>query len=182
MLADLRAVFGLTQQRLASWLGLSRAALSMAEAGQRGLPQASRLRRIRLDLAQSGLVPGAGGVALPPQPAPPVYPEPLVRRLADCRYHAQRLRFELQDLRARAAQYEARLAALPALRAWTGPVANPAHDANWLSLFEGEAVDGLQLACGAGPQRLLEIRIAGLEREAELLDEALRELPETAPF
>jgi hypothetical protein len=47
-------------------------------------------------------------------------------------------------------------------------------------LFEGEAVDELRDICGAGPQRLLAARIAGLAREVELLEELLRpeqELP-----
>ncbi|MBC8085469.1 MAG: hypothetical protein H7Z21_19895, partial [Hymenobacter sp.] len=47
----------------------------------------------------------------------------------------------------------------------------------WLALFEAEAVSGLSDECGAGPQRLLEARIAGLEREAELLAETLAGLP-----
>ena len=62
---------------------------------------------------------------------------------------------------------------MPTLRAWTGAVKNPAREAGWLALFEGEAVDGLRDDCGAGPQRLLEARLAGLLREAELLEELL---------
>jgi hypothetical protein len=56
-------------------------------------------------------------------------------------------------------------------------VKNPAREAGWLALFEGEAVDGLRDDCGAGPQRLLVARLAGLEREAELLEELLATLP-----
>ena len=54
-----------------------------------------------------------------------------------------------------------------------GPVKNPTREAGWLALFEGEAVDGLRDDCGPAPQRLLEARIAGLTREAELLEEML---------
>jgi hypothetical protein len=60
-----------------------------------------------------------------------------------------------------------------ALRAWPGPVSDAALEASWLALFEGEAVAALRDTGGAGPQRLLEVRIAGLELEAQLLAETL---------
>ena len=83
------------------------------------------------------------------------------------------MRYELEDMRRRAPMYEARLVALPALRRWNGPVRNLQLEQSWLALFEDEAVAALRYECGAGPQRLLEARIAGLEREAELLEEML---------
>ncbi|TGE15426.1 hypothetical protein [Hymenobacter elongatus] len=67
-----------------------------------------------------------------------------------------------------------------ARRAWTGPVANPAREENGLALFEGEAVGGLLYDCGTGPQKPLEARIAGLEREAAVLQELLEGLPESS--
>ncbi len=76
----------------------------------------------------------------------------------------------------------ARLAAAPALRAYTDPLPNPARDAGWIALFEGEALDGLRARCGAGPQTLLAARLAGLEREAEVLEAWLAtQLPAPTP-
>ncbi|WP_345050444.1 hypothetical protein [Hymenobacter glaciei] len=66
---------------------------------------------------------------------------------------------------------------LPALRAYAGQVTNPARETAWLGLLEAEAVDGLRDRCGAGPQGLLAARIAGLEREAELLQALLPPSP-----
>lgn len=179
-----RKRLGLSQELLASWLGVTRAVLAQVETGRRSLPLGKMLQDLRLDLAAQGLVlspPGAPDPA--PQPAPPPLPvpapprPPLQDRLAYCRYHIGRLRYELGQLQTKAARHEARLKALPALRAYRGPVPNPAREENWLALIEGEAVYALQHDCGAGPQRLLEARIAGLEREAELLETALTELP-----
>jgi uncharacterized protein YigA (DUF484 family) len=108
---------------------------------------------------------------------PPLLPQALARRLAYCRHHAARLRRELAALGKQARGYEARFAALPGLRAWTGPVLDAEEEAEWLATFELEAKVKLRDNCGAGPQRLLEARLAGLEREAELLAETLAEPP-----
>lgn len=43
--------------------------------------------------------------------------------------------------------------------------------------MEGEAETALLYDCGKGPQKLLEARIAGLEREAEVLRELLEKQP-----
>ncbi|AMR27193.1 hypothetical protein A0257_08845 [Hymenobacter psoromatis] len=170
-----RDYFGLTQERLASWLGIDRTQLAHLESGRRGLPLAAIQQSIRLDWARLGRVPdGAGGsVPAPPLPVPPIEPSLLAPRFDYCQHHARRLRRELAALRDRAAPYEARLAALPALRAGTGSGARPAHEENWLALFASEAEEALLFTCGAGPQRLLEARLAGLEHEAALLREIL---------
>lgn len=179
-----RKKLGIPQELMASWLGVARSTLAQVETGRRSLPRQSILQHMRLHFATEGLVlqpPGAANpasVPLPPLPAPPVARQPLERRLTDCRHLVRRLRYELETMRRKAEPYEARLKALPALRAWTGPVANPAREENWLLLMEGEAEQALQYDCGAGPQRLLEARLAGLEREAELLEQLLAELPE----
>lgn len=65
--------------------------------------------------------------------------------------------------------------------AYAGPVKKPAREAGWLALFEGEAVDVLRDECGAGPQHLLEARLAGLKLEAQLLEETLAALTFDAP-
>ena len=183
MASYLRDKFGLTQERLAAWLGVNRGTIAMSESGQRSLPTNQWLLDARLEMATLGLVLNPGqetGPALPPLPTPPVELQPLTYRLAEIRYQVLRLRRELEGMRKRAVQFEARLAAVPALRAYPGPVKNPTREAGWLALFEGEAVDGLRDDCGTGPQRLLEARIAGLEQEAKLLEEALATLPPAA--
>ena len=171
-----RKHFNLTQERLASWLGMNRTSLALSETRQRDLPLGFGVQLARLELAALGQVLGEKGTtspAPPPLPAPLPDPGPLEARLAYCRYHAGQLRRALERMRRRAAPYEARLAALPALRAWTGPVDKPDHEKNWLALFEAEAVAALANECGAGSQRLLAARLAGLEHEAALL-EAMR--------
>ena len=172
--------FGLTQERLASWLGVNRVVVAQAESGQRRLPLSSGLQEPRLALAAMGKLLHPDGTAqdsaLPPLPLPSPEAAPLAHRLAECRHQALRLSRELRGLQARAICYTNRLAALPTLRAYAGPVKNPAREAGWLALFEGEAVDGLRDDCGAGPQRLLEARLAGFNREAELLEELLATL------
>ena len=173
----IREHFGLTQERLASWLGVNRVVVAQAESGQRGIPLSSGMQEPRLALAAMGKLLNPDGTAqasdLPPLPPPAPDTAPLAYRLAECRYQVSRLSRELKGMQARAQCYTNRLAALPTLRAYVGPVKNPAREAGWLALFEGEAVDGLRDDCGPAPQRLLEARIAGLTREAELLEELL---------
>ncbi len=179
-MASTRALLGLTQQRLASWLGVTRETLAQVESKGRSLPHDHWLPDGRLMLAVRGKVLRPDGTSYPgppPLPPPPMPRKPLEDRLRYCRHHANRLRYELEALRRQAAPYLARLAALPALRAYEGPVANPAHEENWLALLEGEALQALEQVCGPGAQALLEARIAGLEREAEVLAERLAALP-----
>ncbi len=168
-----RALLGLTQEKLARWLGIPRASLALAETGRQPLPLGVWLQDARLDMARLGLVLDPAGTtspAPPPLPLPSPDLAPLTQRLGQCRYQAWRLGHELAKLRRQAAGFEARYVALPALRAWTGPVEDPAREARWLDGFEQDAESALLYTCGAGPQRLLEARIAGLEREAELLE------------
>lgn len=183
MASSLRDKFGLTQERLASWLGVNRGTVAMAETSQRNLPTNQWFLDTRLELAALGLsfsLDQPIGPAPPPLPTPPIERPPLAHRVAEARWKALLLRRELEGMQQRAAQFEARLAALPALRAYTGPVKNPAREAGWLALFEGEALDGLRDDCGAGPQRLLAARLPGLELELAMLEEALATLPPAA--
>ncbi|UOQ70328.1 hypothetical protein [Hymenobacter cellulosilyticus] len=179
MADEIRAKLGLSQEMMGSWLGISRNSVALAEGVHRSWPLGTASQLIRLTLATLGLVydPAGNRPAPPPLPPPAPDPAPIQARLAYCRHHAGRLRYELAQLQLKAAPHEARLAALPALRAFTGPVKNPAHEENWLALIEGEAEIALLYECGTGPQKLLEARIAGLEREAEVLRELLEELP-----
>jgi DNA-binding XRE family transcriptional regulator len=173
---DTRQHFGLTQERLAQWLGVARSTIAGAENGHRSWPVGKGLQNMRLSAAALGFAADpAGGLAplLPALPPPPIEEEEFRQRSRYCVYQIQTLRFELENMQARAQQLEARLAALPTLRAWTGPVPHAEREARWLRMFEVEAVEGLRDNCGQGPQRLLEARIGGLERELELLQELL---------
>lgn len=186
MSSFLRERLGLTQERLASWLGISRISLAHSEGGRRGLPLGSGIKEARLTMAVLGKVldiaqPDASPPAPPPLPPPPVDPEPLRWRLRECEHDLYRLRRQLTALDAQATCCTNRLAALPALRAYAGPVKNPAREAGWLALLEGEAVDGLRDACGPGPRTLLAARIAGLERESEVIGALLAQLGEQPP-
>lgn len=180
MSSSLRDKFGLTQERLASWLGVNRGTVAMSETSQRSLPTSQWFLDTRLELAALGLsfsLDQPIGPAPPPIPTPPVERKPLTRRVAEARWKAVLLRRELEGMQKRAAQFEARLAAIPALRAYTGPVKNPAREAGWLALFEGEAIDGLRDDCGAGPQALLAGRLAGLQAEIGVLEALLGPAP-----
>ncbi|WP_400191326.1 hypothetical protein [Hymenobacter sp. B81] len=179
---DLRDQLGLTQQSLASWLGIPRSSLALAERGRQSLPLSGDfLAQGRLQLAIQGQVydPATGTTFPAPPPLPPPAPlaSPLQERLDACQLQLLRLRRQLKRLQQRATQYQNRLVALPALRAYPGPLAQPEREARWLAALEQEAADALQFTCGAGPQRLLEARIAGLEREAELLAQLLADIP-----
>ena len=178
MAATIRTQFGITQERMADWLGMSRVSVTLAEQGQRSLPHSAALQEGRLTFARLGRVLDASGQtqpAPPPLPAPAPDPQPLLARLDYCQHHLRNLRYRLKLMQARAVPFEARLKALPALRAWTGPIRDPALEESWLALFEGEAQSGLLYDCGAGPQKLLAARIAGLEREAQVLGELVGE-------
>lgn len=182
-MSSARRIFGLTQQQLATWLDVARSSIALGETGQRTPPLANKYwqRDLRLDLATLGKgldpVTNAAIPGLPPLPPLPPAPEPLQARLHECRHRIRNLHYNLGILKDKARPYEARRAALPTLRAWTGSDPRPEQAASWLNLFEKEAEVELLYTCGPGPQRLLEARIAGLEHEAELLEEMLAALP-----
>lgn len=183
MSASLRQQFALTQQQLADWMGLNRSTLAQFETGRRARPVHWGTQESRLALAGHGLVFDGTAVPVPAPPAPPlpdVLRKPLDWRLKLCRHYANRTRAKLEALRRAATAYEARYAALPALRASPLPHPDPEADANWITLFELEAKQALRTTCGAGPQLLLAARLAGLEREAEVLAAGLAALPPPA--
>lgn len=134
-----RRYFGLDQQTLAQYLGVSAALLSQIESGKRALSYAveGRLQPLVALLPPPG---AAAPPAAPPAPAPPPAgtPEaaPLARRLAGCRHEAAALRYQLAGLAAPLA-YAARwavarpllLAALPAPTPAEAAAAPPASAA-----------------------------------------------------
>jgi DNA-binding XRE family transcriptional regulator len=83
MSSYLRQKLGLTQERLASWLGVGRGAVAMSESGQRHLPLSASVQEARLTLALLGKVyaPGAPDGVLPAPPPLPV-PPPETQELA----------------------------------------------------------------------------------------------------
>ncbi|WP_345059239.1 hypothetical protein [Hymenobacter glaciei] len=174
----LRTQFGLTQEMMAEWLGVARSSLALTERGYQSTTAGTGEQTLRLQLAAQGLVyDGAGGSfsapAAPPEPLPDA--GELGYRLRQCRAQAQGIALKLEVLRRRTAPHEARWAAAPALRAYPGPVADPEQEANWLTVFELEAKHQLRKA--ATERQLLEARLAGLEREAELLANMLAPPP-----
>lgn len=179
----IRKFFGLTQQQFALWLGQARSSIAESETGRR-LPSMregywERSRRLTLAASGKALEPLTGDSipGLPPLPPLPPEPTPLQDQVRKCRHRIRNLQYDLADMQEKAKPYEARRAALPTLLAWTGPDPSPERAAAWLDLFEKEAEVELLYTCGIGPQRLLQARIAGLEREAELLEELLATLP-----
>ena len=179
-----RDYFYLTQEQLAAWLRIPRGSIAAAERGHRNMPFTQHLRGLRLDMAALGRAIDTSGQLLPlppPLPVPPMPLPPVQQRLRECRYRIGRLQYELEQLRARTTPFEARLAAVPILRAWTGPDPDAAQAEAWIDRFEQQAVSELQYGCGAGPQLLLRARIAGLEQEAALLEQALAAAPLPPP-
>ena len=174
-----RTFFGLTQEQLAAWLGVARSSIADGETGRRPSPLLGDYwpRELRLNLAAENLgfdpVANAPVPALPPLPPLPPSAQPVQDQLRKCQHRIRNLKYQLELLRDKATPYEARRAALPTLRAWAGPDPKPAQAAAWLGRFAEEAEAELLYTCGPGPQGLLEARIAGLEREAELLEQLL---------
>jgi hypothetical protein len=86
------------------------------------------------------------------------------------RYRIGQLTYALEDLRAAAAPYEARYRVVPILRAYTTPLRDAEREATWITNRLLDAEDALLRTCGAGPQRLLAARIAGLQAELAALE------------
>lgn len=168
----LRAQFGLTQKMMADWLGVARSSVALTERGYQSTASGTSGQTLRLQLAAHGLVYDRAGGNFPAPPAPSELgpdAEELGYRLRQCRAKAQGIELKLELLRRQTAPHAARWAVAPALRAYPGPIADPEQEANWLTIFEQEAKRQLRYAATA--RRLLEARLAGLEREAELLAE-----------
>ncbi|TGE14840.1 helix-turn-helix domain-containing protein [Hymenobacter elongatus] len=168
---ELREQYGLTQEELANWLNIPRVSLTLAELGHRALPYAALQQMSRLIVAHLDMSTSPALQVVPPPLAPPVT-KPLQRRQLECQVAVYRLGKQLSRLQTQARQYQARLAALPQLRVWPHPVRHAGLENDWLRLFEQDAIIGLP-KCGLTAQILLSARIAALEREAELLGQAL---------
>lgn len=165
LLRTVRTRFGLSQEQLAPWLGVSGRLISYAEKGARKLPANALAQLTRL------------ATLLPADPAAPVdepaFAEavdlaPLHTRVADCRYEALTIRRELARQAERAAEYFLQLAAVAALL----PSAANDGERLWLELRQLEATRG-QRASGSTKQVLLRARLAALEAEVAWLAQHL---------
>lgn len=116
--AAIRQHFGLNQQEVAQWLGLSEATVGHLETGRRALSPA----------AAEALAPLVAQLPAPALALAPPEAAPLAARLDYCQHHARRLRRELRPLEEKAAVAARWAVALPALRAALPPDPGPAHE------------------------------------------------------
>lgn len=137
--AAIRAHFGISQQDVAAWLGVSQTNASFLESGRRGPSGATAEALAPLIRQLPPLTPNPGALRLASTaPAPALAPPeraPLEARLDYCQHHARRVRRQLAPLEAQATQAARWAAALPALRAAlppnSGPAAEPDPAADW---------------------------------------------------
>lgn len=188
-LRDLRARFGLTQQELGYWLGLSRVQVARVEAQVDPLPQQAR-RWVQPWLAAlTEVIISSGPVAdslAPATPAalPPDAPVTLQARVATCYYEAARLREQLLAYDAQVRLLHYRLAAGPRLLAALPPLPpEPATESEaigrrrrWLGRWLEAATDGLlpvHPVTGAAAGILLRARHSAWLHEAAWLEACL---------
>jgi transcriptional regulator with XRE-family HTH domain len=141
--AAVRQHFGLSQEEMAGWLGLSKAQAGHLETGQRALSPAAAealaplLRQVPAvgPAAPPTLRLASAAPAAPPLALAPPEAAPLAARLDYCQHHARRLRRLLRPLAAAAGLAARWAVALPALRAALppdpGPLAEPDPVADW---------------------------------------------------
>ncbi|MCB2407424.1 helix-turn-helix transcriptional regulator [Hymenobacter lucidus] len=163
-----RTYFGLSQQELARFLGVSRALVALVETGRRTLPAEAATRLAILD---SGISEEAATPVEVSRSALATW-EPLQLHQRKCLRQASGLRQELLQLQTQAAQYQRRLQALPLLSQALGQFPADAELQAWLEQLATEARYGL-FDCGTAAQTLLTVRITALEFEAA---EAYRQL------
>ena len=193
-LRAVRAHFGLTQQELASWLGLSRSAYSVVEAGREALPAHAR----------AWLRPWATALSYLPDPPPPepldsallttlpAGPEALRARLLACYLEAERLRERLEQVQLRTLRNRRRQGmAGPLLAALTTEASYALREEDaatrwrrrWLNRWlEAAADELLPTAAATGPtaEALLTARRAACQHEAATLRAYLDSLPAPA--
>ena len=173
LLAQVRKHFGLEQQELGAYLGISRQLIAHIEAGRRTLtgPLLLRLNPLAALLPTEG---PARPAAPEPELAPPGTPAPgpLEARLDYCRHHASKLRHELSKLaatQAAARRWRAVLPGLLAAPALPEVLLSPAEAARarqWLLARQQQAHATLHDPAEAARYHLLRLRMAALETEA----------------
>ncbi len=168
LVAAVRRHFGLEQQELAAYLGVSRVLLANIEAGRRALTGRLLLRLAPL----AALVPDApASPESAPPPAGPPAPAPLRARLDYCQQHARLLRRELRSLEqqlARARRWQQVLPGLLAAARVPTPTADEDRARQWLLARHARTAPGLD-ADDTAHYHLLRLRTAALETEAAAL-------------
>lgn len=173
LVAAARKYFGLQQQELAAYLGVSAELVKHIESGRRTLTGPVLLRLNPL----AALLP-AEAPARPAAPAPEIAPPgnpaagPLEARLDACQHQAGKLRRELQRLAAAHAQARRWQAVLPYLLATT-EAGTPAHQ--WLLARQQHTHATLHDPHEAARYHLLRLRVQALETEAAGLAALLAE-------
>ncbi|GAA4350419.1 hypothetical protein GCM10023185_08090 [Hymenobacter saemangeumensis] len=194
--AAVRAHFGLNQDELARFVGVSRAQLANVEAGRRELAEAPRYRL--WVLARQLPPPDGLGPAAPDFAARHDSPllsaadtQLLQKRLDHCRYLLTKARYELgqeDDPARHAARRRWAVAVLrPALAAlpdaasaarWPGATPNPPADLHWLAGLETHT-QAAPPPLSPGQHVLAQARLHALEAEAAALQAALLPVPRT---
>lgn len=173
LVAQVRRYFGLEQQELAAYLGISRMQLANLEAGRRTLTSKLLLRLNPLAALLPADAPARPAVPEPDLP-PPGTPEPgpVEARLDYCHHQAGKLRRELRQLAATQAQARRWQAVLPGLLAAPAlpevlvPPTEAARARQWLLDRQGRAETTLHDADAAARYHLLRLRAEALETEA----------------
>ncbi|SHK09131.1 helix-turn-helix domain-containing protein [Hymenobacter psychrotolerans] len=195
--AAVRAHFGLSQEELARYLGVTRGLVAHLEAGRR--PPTAAVSR-RLGYLAALLPPPTGhGPAAPrfgvPEPLPPLalpaLPDlggapdaaPLRRRLLQVRAQAARLRLALHQAGKGSALQQRREWGLALLRAALPPAeataaAEQAHLGRWLAVLAADIGGSAATPARRAAQALALLRVAALEAEAAALTPLLgRQVP-----
>ncbi|UYZ63950.1 helix-turn-helix transcriptional regulator [Hymenobacter weizhouensis] len=174
LLAQVRKYFGLEQQELGTYLGISRQYVADIEAGRRTLTSKVLLRLAPL---AAQLPPEAPARLAAPAPEEPPHgapaPGPLEARLNTCRHQAAKLRRELRQLAAGQAQARRWQQVLPVLLAQAEAAAptdtHAARAHQWLRSRQEQASAALHDADLAARYYLLQARATALETEAATL-------------
>ncbi|WP_022823513.1 helix-turn-helix domain-containing protein [Hymenobacter norwichensis] len=189
LVAQVRRYFGLEQQELAGYLGISRPYVADIEAGRRTLTAAVLLRLNPLARLLPAATPTTSS-APEPTDVPTIPPAPglLEARLDYCQHHARRLRRELQQLAAAAVKVRRWQAVLPGLLAAPAlpetllPAAEAHRARQWLLHRQQQTTALLNDSAWAARYHLLRLRAEALETEAAALVELLQAtLPEGVP-
>lgn len=145
-----RRYFGLEQQELAAYLGVTRAQVAHIESGRRALSSALllRLNPLAVHLPPAAEAAPAPAEALPPS-APPPAPAELDWRRTQCLHRAGRLRRELAGLLQSATHAERWATAQPTAPAHAAAL-TPADVARYhLLRLQAEALETEALALAA---------------------------------
>lgn len=171
LVAEVRKFFGLQQQQLADYIGVSRELLANVEAGRRDISSSVLLRLNPLAARMpEHAAPDATDFSDEPITAP--HAADLEFRRAECLHKAGQLRWKMRPLARRIRFAKRWQQVLPGLlaAAATEPVADPqaARARRWLLSRQADAADELD-ALQSAQWHLLRVRAEALEAEAAAL-------------